>query len=872
MLPIVVWQVRALGTKLASDGKPHAASRTAMPEANRVGFEWHTDGTGVTCLMCTEAPCDGSRVTHFASGYEAYACLSADLKALATSLNGEFGPKYTMEDSVAEMWRRGHRVSDDGVLRVADIMPESLSEAEREMRESTPNKRRWVIYQGTVAKRHPETRQLSIFTVPTLLERFTGRGYEESKELMGAMYRPGIAPPKVYTHRWQRGDVVLWDNRCMMHSTAPFCEQSHLLLQVFARTRAPMLPPSAPVEEAHTAFVWVWALVVLVRTWTQLAASPLVQLLWLTVCLAIAKPYEPLALGVALGARLALILSGLPAQYDSQLWTLLCDSAWALHLGALLCARRTKAACTDTGGYRTSVEPAAYCTFTARLSTDEQQRLLNRVLHTNIAQLGLCYFAAGFWKVNTGFLQPHTSCAPVFFSGLFTQLLPSAADPYLTVLLRMLAPWLTLAVELSIGAILLLLPFVRDYLARLRVRRFALLLLVTFHMLIALTAPPNDIAAYGVTILPRMLLLRPHAVVAVLRAFAFTPTAPQLPAVSSWLGCALVVTLASIVQQDSITVPLLVYSAGAYVCCRAAMLPLCIEEKEEALLEAVPHAAPDATQCADQVHSLLVTKAQPCMGAVHTFMLCLTFLYAFAALTLGVMDMGAPHMFSNLRVHGGSNHLIMPTGLLQNVFYESAGVYGGGVVRVEASDSAWLVDILRYPGDVTSMHSARARAMMRAAGHTGQHWHPMLFSAPAGRQHAHCEMGVADSSHPLPVRSRKLTQPFTVPAFELRRLLAAMRAFGEPFTLSYTHLPGATGDEHWRARAVGRTVTIKEKAHGVQSQCRASGPGGLRCTSSDLALLPAPHGWRYWPAKLLLNVPYAIVDVESTTDLHCYSP
>merc|ERR1711871_1401853 len=109
-----------------------------------------------------------------------------------------------------------------------------------------------------------------------------------------------------------------------------------------------------------------------------------------------------------------------------------------------------------------------------------------------------------------------------------------------------------------------------------------------------------------------------------------------------------------------------------------------------------------------------------------------------------------------------------------------------------------------------------------------------------------------------------------VPAFELRQLLEAMRAFGEPFTLTYTHLPGTAGDESWRAHARGRTVTVREGAYGAKRRCRVVGGG--RCTSSDLALLPAPRGWRYWPAKLLKSVPYAIVDDETPSEMLCYSP
>lgn len=854
--------VRALGTKTrAVDGKPHAAARGATPEENRVGYEWHTNGTGITCLMCCEAPRDGSRTTMFASGYEAYDCIGPELQDLATTLDGRFGPKFSLEDSMAEMWRRGYRVSADGVMRIADVPPERLSAAELEMRANTPNKRRWAAYQGPIAKRHPETRRLSVFTVPTLLECFEGRGDEESMQLMGAMIRPGVGVGKVYTHRWQAGDVALWDNRCMLHSTTPFCERPHLLLQVFARTRAQMLPAAAPFEEVHSTFVRVWVLSLLVRTWTQLAGSPLVALVWLIALCAAAVPAQPLALGLALVLRLGLVVSGLPNQYDSQLWALLCDSACAVHLGALMYARLADRATRPPSGPSGRPDRAhatLHRLLCRRLSSSEQRRWVGRVARTNLAQLGLCYSAAGFWKLNSAFLDPHTSCAPVFFAGLLTQVLPPSVDRHLSAPLRLLSPLLTISVELLIGGTLLTIAHMRSCSHRqVALRRLGVVLIVTFHLLIALTPPPNDIASYGVSVLPRIFLMRPYAICAALRRFSTssTSTSSQRGRGLSAGGCVLAAALAALIQWHSITLALVVYASAAFVCYWAALLRPCAEEEE-------------ARTAAARRHQLQASPA----GRVHMGMLCLAFAYAFVGLALGVMDMGSAHMFSNLRAHGGSNHLIAPTGLLQRWLHHSAGVYGGGVVRVEATDSEWLLDVLQYPGEVTSMHSARARALMQGGGHTGRHWHPMLFSTPSGRQHAHGEFGAptANRSH----RRRVSSARFTLPSFELRRRLAEMRAYGAPFSLTYTQLPGVGGDEAWRAHASGRTVIIRETPQGGlkggRRQCRVAGGG--RCLPSDLALLPAPSGWLYWPGKLLLSVPYVVIDDEAPTELHCYSP
>ena len=46
--------------------------------------------------------------------------------------------------------------------------------------------------------------------------------------------------------------------------------------------------------------------------------------------------------------------------------------------------------------------------------------------------------------------------------------------------------------------------------------------------------------------------------------------------------------------------------------------------------------------------------------------------YAFGLPMLGLIDVGSCAMFANLKAHGGSNHLFLPTGLLQRWFAGAA--------------------------------------------------------------------------------------------------------------------------------------------------------------------------------------------------------
>jgi alpha-ketoglutarate-dependent taurine dioxygenase len=70
-------------------------------------------------------------------------------------------------------------------------------------------------------KVHPETGRRSLYTgrhaygIPGLPEA-------ESAALLKRLLDDACQPPRVYRHRWQVGDLVVWDNRCLMHRACPY--------------------------------------------------------------------------------------------------------------------------------------------------------------------------------------------------------------------------------------------------------------------------------------------------------------------------------------------------------------------------------------------------------------------------------------------------------------------------------------------------------------------------------------------------------------------------------------------------------------------------------------------------------------------------
>jgi alpha-ketoglutarate-dependent 2,4-dichlorophenoxyacetate dioxygenase len=49
-----------------------------------------------------------------------------------------------------------------------------------------------------------------------------GWSEEEGQKLLDELYAFATQPKYVYAHKWRVGDLVVWDNRCTMHSPTPF--------------------------------------------------------------------------------------------------------------------------------------------------------------------------------------------------------------------------------------------------------------------------------------------------------------------------------------------------------------------------------------------------------------------------------------------------------------------------------------------------------------------------------------------------------------------------------------------------------------------------------------------------------------------------
>lgn len=68
-----------------------------------------------------------------------------------------------------------------------------------------------------VARTHPETGRKSIFVNPQITDTIDGMTAAESEALLAELYAHSQKPEFIYWHQWRPGDLVFWDNRCVLH-------------------------------------------------------------------------------------------------------------------------------------------------------------------------------------------------------------------------------------------------------------------------------------------------------------------------------------------------------------------------------------------------------------------------------------------------------------------------------------------------------------------------------------------------------------------------------------------------------------------------------------------------------------------------------
>ena len=190
---------RKLGTveKLGSGDNPEIFRVTLDPKKNPVAqylkgtFDWHIDGCTddvpiMATMLSARAVAESGGETEFASSYQAYEDLPNADKVRCASL------------------RVVHSIEATQRLINPDPSPDELA-----MWRQRPAKEHPLVWT------HRSGRKSLVLGATT--DHVVGLTREDGRVLLDDLLARSTASERVYRHQWDVGDVVIWDNRGVLH-------------------------------------------------------------------------------------------------------------------------------------------------------------------------------------------------------------------------------------------------------------------------------------------------------------------------------------------------------------------------------------------------------------------------------------------------------------------------------------------------------------------------------------------------------------------------------------------------------------------------------------------------------------------------------
>ncbi|MBV8192168.1 MAG: TauD/TfdA family dioxygenase, partial [Alphaproteobacteria bacterium] len=172
----------------------YISNEDRFPDGRRYipGEGWHTDHSNATrppkatVLHAVNLPDEGGD-TQFANLAAAYTALPSAVRDRIALLLG------------IHVYQSSHSTRKLMALNEAD-------------QERVPNA---VLH--PLVRTHPESGVPSIYINPIRIEGILGLDHKEALPLLDDLLDHATAERFQYRHRWQPGDLVMWDNRCLLH-------------------------------------------------------------------------------------------------------------------------------------------------------------------------------------------------------------------------------------------------------------------------------------------------------------------------------------------------------------------------------------------------------------------------------------------------------------------------------------------------------------------------------------------------------------------------------------------------------------------------------------------------------------------------------
>jgi alpha-ketoglutarate-dependent taurine dioxygenase len=79
---------------------------------------------------------------------------------------------------------------------------------------------RWPVREHPLVWRHESGRRSLVFGASA--SHVIDMDLDAGRELLADLERRATAPDRVYRHSWSVGDLVIWDNRDLVHRACPF--------------------------------------------------------------------------------------------------------------------------------------------------------------------------------------------------------------------------------------------------------------------------------------------------------------------------------------------------------------------------------------------------------------------------------------------------------------------------------------------------------------------------------------------------------------------------------------------------------------------------------------------------------------------------